>query len=76
MKGFSPDPSNFSESYFNRPAAKFDVNNGFIFEPGDTRMVRIINGTVVIETDSADLVRVEGDLSQRPSFWTRRSMIG
>jgi hypothetical protein len=34
--------------------------------------VMLVNGAVVIETDSADLVRVEGDLSQRPSFWTRR----
>jgi len=34
--------------------------------------VMLVNGVVVIETDSADLVRVEGDLSQRPSFWTRR----
>jgi len=34
--------------------------------------VMLINGHLVIESDSADLVRVEGDLSQRPSFWTRR----
>jgi hypothetical protein len=34
--------------------------------------VMLVNGALVIETDSADLVRVEGDLSQRPSFWTRR----
>jgi hypothetical protein len=51
--------------------------------PVDDRMVRLdvrprrkhamlINGHLVIESDSADLVRVEGDLSQRPSFWTRR----
>ena len=26
----------------------------------------------MIESDSADLIRVEGELSQRPSFWTRR----
>jgi hypothetical protein len=34
--------------------------------------VMLVNGTLVIESDSADLVRVEGELSQRPSFWTRR----
>jgi len=51
--------------------------------PLDTRLVRVgvkprrnhvmlINGHLVIESDSADLVRVEGELSKRPSFWTRR----
>jgi hypothetical protein len=34
--------------------------------------VMLVNGALVIESDSADLVRVEGDLSQRPSFWTRK----
>jgi hypothetical protein len=34
--------------------------------------VMLVNGAIVIESDSADLVRVEGELSQRPSFWTRR----
>ena len=34
--------------------------------------VMLVNGEIVIESDSADLVRVEGELSQRPSFWTRR----
>jgi hypothetical protein len=34
--------------------------------------VMLINGHLVIESDSADLVRVEGELSKRPSFWTRR----
>jgi len=34
--------------------------------------VMLVNGALVIESDSADLVRVEGELSQRPSFWTRR----
>jgi len=33
--------------------------------------VMLINGHLVVESDSADLVRVEGDLAQRPSFWTR-----
>jgi hypothetical protein len=34
--------------------------------------VMLVNGALVIESDSADLVRVEGELSQRPSFWTRK----
>jgi hypothetical protein len=34
--------------------------------------VMLINGHLVVESDSADLVRVEGELSQRPSIWTRR----
>jgi hypothetical protein len=34
--------------------------------------VMLINGHLVVESDSADLVRIEGELSQRPSFWTRR----
>ena len=51
--------------------------------PLDDRLVRVdvkprrnhvmlIHGHLVIESDSADLVRVEGELSKRPSFWTRR----
>ena len=51
--------------------------------PLSNRMVRIdvrprrkhmmlINGHLVVESDSADLVRIEGELAQRPSFWTRR----
>ena len=31
-----------------------------------------VDGSLLLEPDSADLVRVEGDLSQRPSLWTRR----
>src|ERR1051326_5486600 len=34
--------------------------------------VMLINGHLVIESDSADLVRVDGELAKRPSFWTRR----
>ena len=34
--------------------------------------VMLVDGALFIEADSADLVRVEGDLSKRPSFWTRR----
>lgn len=34
--------------------------------------VMLIDGSLFINSDSADLVRVEGELSQRPSFWTRR----
>jgi hypothetical protein len=34
--------------------------------------VMLIDGALFIEADSADLVRIEGELSKRPSFWTRR----
>jgi hypothetical protein len=34
--------------------------------------VMLVHGALFIEADSADLVRVEGELSQRPSIWTRR----
>ena len=37
--------------------------------------VMLINGHLVIESDSADLVRIEGELSKRPSFWTRRVQV-
>jgi len=54
--------------------------------PLDERMVRVnvkprrnhvmlINGHLVIESESADLIRVDGELSKRPSFWTRRVRI-
>jgi hypothetical protein len=34
--------------------------------------VMLVNGALFIEADSADLVRIEGELSKRPSLWTRR----
>lgn len=34
--------------------------------------VMLVDGALFIEADSADLVRIEGELSKRPSFWTRR----
>jgi hypothetical protein len=37
--------------------------------------VMLIDGSLFLKNDSADLVRVEGELSQRPSFWTRRVRI-
>jgi hypothetical protein len=37
--------------------------------------VMLIDGSLFLNNDSADLVRVEGELSQRPSFWTRRVRI-
>ncbi len=36
------------------------------------KSVMLVNGALFIEPDSADLVRIEGELSKRPSFWTRR----
>lgn len=34
--------------------------------------VMLIDGSLFVRPDTAELVRVEGELSQRPSFWTRR----
>jgi hypothetical protein len=34
-----------------------------------------VNGSIFLEEQSADLVRIEGELSKRPSFWTRRVQI-
>jgi hypothetical protein len=36
------------------------------------KQVTLIQGSLFLESESADLVRLEGELSQRPSFWTRR----
>jgi hypothetical protein len=35
----------------------------------------LINGSVFLEGDTADLVRVEGEPTERPSFWTRHVRI-
>jgi hypothetical protein len=32
----------------------------------------LIDGAILVTEDTADLVRVEGELVKRPSFWTRR----
>jgi hypothetical protein len=32
----------------------------------------LVNGTVYLDPERSDLVRVEGELADRPSFWTRR----
>ena len=37
--------------------------------------VMLVDGSLLLNGESADLVRVEGELSQRPSFWTRRVRI-
>jgi len=37
--------------------------------------VMLIDGALFLDSGSADLVRVEGELSARPSFWTRRVRI-
>jgi len=34
--------------------------------------VMLVQGALFVEPASADLVRIEGELSKRPSFWTRR----
>lgn len=35
----------------------------------------LIDGALFVASDSADLVRIEGDLAKRPSIWTRRVRI-
>jgi hypothetical protein len=37
--------------------------------------IMLIDGSLFLKSDSADLVRIEGELSKRPSFWTRRVRI-
>jgi hypothetical protein len=32
----------------------------------------LIDGSILLTNDGADLVRMEGQLVKRPSFWTRR----
>jgi hypothetical protein len=39
------------------------------------RHVMLVDGSVFVAADSADLVRVEGELSRRPSIWTRNVRI-
>jgi len=39
------------------------------------KQVTLIQGSLFLEDESADLVRLEGELSQRPSVWTRRVRI-
>jgi len=34
--------------------------------------VMLVEGALFFDDESADLVRIEGELSKRPSFWTRR----
>ena len=36
------------------------------------RHVMLVEGALFFDEESADLVRIEGELSKRPSFWTRR----
>jgi hypothetical protein len=35
----------------------------------------LITGSVILDPDSADLLRIEGALVKRPSFWTRRVLV-
>ena len=39
------------------------------------KQVTLIEGSLYLQSDSAELVRIEGELSQRPSFWTRNVWI-
>ena len=37
--------------------------------------VMLVDGTLFIEEQTADLVRIEGELPKRPSFWTRKVQV-
>jgi hypothetical protein len=37
--------------------------------------VMLVDGALFLEAESADLVRIEGELSRRPSLWTRKVKI-
>ncbi|HEX7139595.1 MAG TPA: hypothetical protein VF219_17210, partial [Vicinamibacterales bacterium] len=37
--------------------------------------VMLVDGSLFLEAESADLVRIEGELSRRPSLWTRNVKI-
>lgn len=39
------------------------------------KSVMLVNGTLFLHPERADLVRVEGELADRPSFWTRRVLV-
>jgi len=39
------------------------------------RHVMLVDGSLFVAGGSADLIRVEGELSRRPSFWTRKVRI-
>jgi hypothetical protein len=43
-------------------------------QPRHKHVMRV-NGSIFLEEGSADLVRIEGELSKRPSLWTRRVQI-
>jgi hypothetical protein len=60
--------------------SNYELNGGEVAEPGVIRLfakprrrdVSLIDGSVFVTRDDADLLRVEGRLAQNPSFWTTR----
>jgi hypothetical protein len=61
-------------------AENYDIGGGELTEAGLVRMfakprrkdLSLIDGSVFVTSDDADLVRVEGRMSKNPSFWTTR----
>lgn len=58
----------------------YDIGGGELAESGLVRLsakprrkdLSLIDGSVFVTSDDADLVRVEGRMSKNPSFWTTR----
>lgn len=61
-------------------ASNYELNGGEVAEPGVVRLfakprrrdVSLVDGSVFVTSNDADLLRVEGRLARNPSFWTTR----
>jgi hypothetical protein len=61
-------------------ARNYELDGGEVAEPGVIRLfakprrrdISLIEGSVFVTRDDADLLRVEGRLARNPSFWTTR----
>jgi hypothetical protein len=61
-------------------ASNYEMNGGEVAEPGVIRLfvkprrrdVSLVDGSVFVTQDEADLLRIEGRLARNPSFWTTR----
>jgi hypothetical protein len=61
-------------------ALNYELNGAEPAEPGVVRLlakprrreISLVDGSVFVTMDSADLLRVEGRLAKNPSFWTTR----